>query len=67
MTNPRTGQQGLVGKVGTALTDINPTGKIAIRGEYWNARAETMIPKGEKVRVTRIEGLEVTVTPNGGV
>jgi membrane protein implicated in regulation of membrane protease activity len=26
-----------------------------------------MIPKGEKVRVTRIEGLEVTVTPNGGV
>ncbi len=67
MTNPRTGQQGLVGKVGTALTDINPTGKIAIRGEYWNARAETMIPKGEKVIVTRIDGLEVTVAPNGGV
>ncbi|MFH0958742.1 MAG: nodulation protein NfeD [Pseudomonadota bacterium] len=67
MGKPRTGQQGLVGKVGTALTDINPTGKIALHGEYWNARAETMIPKGEKVRVTRIEDLEVTVTPNGGV
>ena len=67
MRKPRTGQQGLVGEVGTALTDINPTGKIAVRGEYWNARAETMIPKGEKVRVTKIQNLEVTVAPNGGV
>jgi membrane-bound serine protease (ClpP class) len=67
MRKPRTGQQGLVGEVGTALTDINPTGKIDVRGEYWNARAETMIPKGEKVRVTKIDGLEVTVAPNGGV
>jgi hypothetical protein len=26
-----------------------------------------MIPKGEKVRVTKIQDLEVTVAPNGGV
>jgi membrane-bound serine protease (ClpP class) len=63
ISKPMTGQQGLIGEVGSALTDINPTGRIALHGEYWNARSQTMIPKGVKVKVRGIRDLEVTVDP----
>ncbi|MCX5874634.1 MAG: nodulation protein NfeD [Deltaproteobacteria bacterium] len=67
MKKPRTGQQGLVGEVGTALTDIDPEGKVAVHGEYWNARSEGRIPKGEKVRVIKVLDMEVSVTRHSGL
>ncbi len=66
MHKPRTGQQGLVDEVGVAITDIDPTGKVAVHGEYWNARSEVRIPKGEKVRVTRVQDMEIGVTKHTG-
>ena len=59
---PRTGEAGLVGEVGTAVTDVSDEGKVHVHGEYWNARADGLIPKGEKVRVIRVENLFVNVT-----
>jgi membrane-bound serine protease (ClpP class) len=62
MRKPMTGVQGLIGEVGTALTDLEQTGKVAVRGEYWNARADGRIPKGERVRVLRVENMLLFVT-----
>jgi membrane-bound serine protease (ClpP class) len=62
LSKPRTGQQGLTGEVGIALTDINAWGRVAIHGEFWNARADRHIPKGEKVRVIGVESLSLVVT-----
>ncbi len=36
---PITGAEGLIGEVGTALADIDPTGKVFVHGEYWDARS----------------------------
>ncbi len=62
LRKPLTGTQGLVGEIGVALTDIDNKGKVAIHGEYWNARADIRIPKGSKVRVAAVEGLHIKVT-----
>jgi membrane-bound serine protease (ClpP class) len=60
---PVTGQEGLLGKVGTARTEIDGNGKIFIHGEYWDARAKARIPEGAKVKVVGIEGLTLDVEP----
>jgi len=63
---PRTGEQGMIGAVGVALNDLDTEGKVLIHGEYWNARADRRVPKGEKVRVTRIDDLWLMVTRDAG-
>ena len=51
------GVSGLVNEVGTALTDLEPDGRIFVHGEYWNARSERPVRKGAKVRVRKVEAL----------
>jgi membrane-bound serine protease (ClpP class) len=58
------GQEGLVGLVGTAETDIAPEGKAFVHGEIWNARSTTSIGRGEKVKVVRVDGMTVVVESN---
>ncbi|MGC8604546.1 MAG: NfeD family protein, partial [Desulfomonilaceae bacterium] len=65
MHKPRTGQRGLIGETGVAITDIGPTGKVLTHGEYWNARSDTKIPKGSTVKVTKVQELEITVEIDG--
>ncbi len=62
LRRPRTGEQGLIGEVGFAVSDVNSEGKVAVHGEYRNARADSHIPKGERVRVIKVDGLYVVVT-----
>jgi membrane-bound serine protease (ClpP class) len=62
MKKPRTGVQGLIGEIGTAVSDLDPEGKVSVHGEYWNARADSRIPKGERVRVIKVESLFLLVT-----
>lgn len=62
MAKPRTGTQGLTGEVGVAMTDLANEGKVLVHGEYWNARSDSVIPKGERVRVIRVDGLWIHVT-----
>lgn len=66
MKRPRTGAQGLTGEVGKALTDLDAEGKVALHGEVWNARADSRIPKGERVRVVRVDSLCLIVTRDAG-
>lgn len=65
-SKPRTGGKGLIGEVGYALSDLDTEGKVAVHGEYWNARADSRIPKGEKVRVVTVENLWLRVTRDVG-
>jgi membrane-bound serine protease (ClpP class) len=61
---PMTGEEGLVGEVGTALNDINPTGKVLVHGEYWDARSvTTAIASGARVRVVAVGSKHIDVEP----
>jgi membrane-bound serine protease (ClpP class) len=59
---PRTGDSGLIGEEGVAVTDIDNEGRAYLHGEYWNARSDSHIPKGERVRVIGVENLRINVT-----
>jgi membrane-bound serine protease (ClpP class) len=56
-----TGKQGMIGSVGEARTDIDPEGKVFVKGELWNAHAPSRVQMGEHVVVKKIEGLELEV------
>jgi membrane-bound serine protease (ClpP class) len=59
-----TGQEGLVGEEGEALSDVGPEGgRVFVHGEYWNAFSDAPIGKGSAVRVAAVEGLRVKVVP----
>lgn len=59
---PTTGSESMVGMPALALTDLDPEGEIRIAGEDWHALAQDPpIPKGTRVRVTRIDGFTLHV------
>jgi membrane-bound serine protease (ClpP class) len=61
-----TGQEGLIGLEGVALTALGPQGgRILLRGEYWNARCAVPLPVGARVTVEKVNGLTVDVSPTG--
>ena len=51
----------MIGMKGEATTALGPEGKVFIRGEFWNAQAEEAIDEGERVEVTRVDGLVIHV------
>jgi len=57
-----TGQEGMVGAVGVALTALNPKGTVLVQGERWQARAEDgPVAENEEVVVLRLDGLNLIV------
>jgi len=58
-----TGAQGLIGEHGTASTDLKPDGQVFVHGETWGATSTQPVRRGAAVRVTRVEGLHLTVKP----
>ncbi|MCP5053854.1 MAG: nodulation protein NfeD [bacterium] len=64
-----TGQEGMVGEIGVAKTDIDKTaGKVFVHGEWWNAVTSLAepIPAGSKVVIESMENFVLNVTPTGG-
>jgi membrane-bound serine protease (ClpP class) len=61
--HPVTGVAGMVGEVGHALTAIEPgrAGRVATHGEIWRAIALESIAEGDRLRITNVDGLTVTV------
>lgn len=57
----RTGEEALIGMTGEASEDFDGEGRIWLLGESWQAKSSNAIRKGEKVRVTSRNGLELTV------
>jgi membrane-bound serine protease (ClpP class) len=60
-SRPVSGSAGLMHEEGTALTDLDPQGRVFVHGEYWNARSERPVSKGARVRVTKVEALRLDV------
>ncbi len=58
-----TGSEGMIGEIGVAVGDLTPEGRILVRGEYWNAVATAPLKGGDRVRVTAIDHLNLTVEP----
>ena len=56
-----TGEQGLIGEVGIAFTDLAPSGKVFVHGELWNAHSAKPVRSGAQVRVIAIHQLELEV------
>jgi len=55
------GAEGLINLIGVAQGPIQPTGKVFVHGELWDARSSEPIEAGERVRVVKMEGLKLTV------
>ncbi len=66
----QTGEEGMIGQMGSAITELAPAGKVFVHGEYWNAvaggaPAGARLPAGTPVRVTAIDRLTLTVEAIG--
>ena len=51
----------MIGLVGVADSDVHRSGRIKVRGEYWEARSDSPVKAGRPVRVVAINNLTVTV------
>jgi membrane-bound serine protease (ClpP class) len=64
LRRPITGQEGIIGQIAEARTDIAPEGTVFTGGTLWRARTmETGIAAGSKVEVKATEGLVLLVEP----
>jgi membrane-bound serine protease (ClpP class) len=57
----RSGVEALVGAEGEVVAPLEPTGFVAIRGEYWQAVSNVALPRGTRVRVVGAEARRLTV------
>ncbi len=57
------GNAGLVGEIGRAIGGLDPSGRVFVHGEIWNADAEAPVRPDQSVRVIGVEGLRLRVRP----
>ena len=62
---PKVGPETLIGSIGSAVTDCKPTGTVRVRGEVWQARSDSGVGVGQRVRVLGRDGLTLLVEPLG--
>jgi len=59
---PLVGIETMVGKLGVARSDLDPTGFVYVNGEYWSAEAEReSVREGDRVIILAVHGLKVLV------
>jgi membrane-bound serine protease (ClpP class) len=56
-----TGNQGMIGLIGIADSDIHRGGRARVRGEYWQAQSSVPISAGKTVRVLAVKDLTLKV------
>ena len=57
------GQEELLGAVAEVLADFDRFGRVRVHSEVWNALSDLPLRKGQRVRVTRLDGLTLNVEP----
>jgi len=57
------GREELPGARGEALDDFSDRGRIRIHGEIWQAETRVPLKRGDRVRVSAVEGLVLHVEP----
>ncbi len=58
-----TGREELIGSVGVVLDEEGAENWARVHSERWRVRSATPLARGQHVRVTACNGLELTVTP----
>jgi len=53
----------MIGAFAEVFEDFTGSGRVRFGGELWNAISGTPLRKGQQVRITRVEGLQVWVEP----
>jgi membrane-bound serine protease (ClpP class) len=61
-----TGEEGLLGEIGEALSDLELEGRVFVHGETWNARSRSVIRKGSRVKVVGVQGMMLEVEEHRG-
>jgi len=56
-----TGAEGMLGERGEVIEPCEPTGRVRVHGEIWNARCDPPAGVGDRVRVRGVEGLTLVV------
>lgn len=59
-----TGMEQLVGDTAVAMNDFSGRGEVRIYGEQWNAVSNVPVSRGQRLRVDRVEGLTLHVSPS---
>jgi membrane-bound serine protease (ClpP class) len=54
---------GMVDLIGEARTALEPSGKVFVHGEYWDAVSNAPVPSGGEVRVVAVDGMTLRVEP----
>jgi membrane-bound serine protease (ClpP class) len=57
------GREDMIGAVAVALDDFEGPGHVSAHGERWNALSEAPVRRGQKLRVTGMNGLVLSVRP----
>jgi membrane protein implicated in regulation of membrane protease activity len=60
---PQVGWETLIGATAEVVQDCSPAGLVRVQGELWQARCETDVRPGERVRVRGLDGLTLLVEP----
>ena len=58
-----TGPEQLIGDHAEAMGEFEGKGTVRIYGELWNAVSNARVVRGQRVRVDRVEGLTLHVSP----
>lgn len=61
MRKPFSGSEAMIGTEAEAVTDITGEGEVLVKGEYWKATSDRPIRKGAKVKILKMEGLNLNV------
>lgn len=57
------GQEEMIGNTGEALESFKTEGRVRVHSEHWNARTRAPVKRGQKVKITGMEGLVLLVEP----
>ncbi len=57
------GMEEMLDSMGEVIEDFDHTGRIHIHGETWQAQTVSPLKRGDKVKVTAIDGLKLHVKP----
>ncbi|MFZ0452564.1 MAG: nodulation protein NfeD [Ignavibacteriaceae bacterium] len=59
---PSTGEEGIVGEFGKAISDLNPNGLVRVHGEIWDAEtSDAKIETGSRIVVEQVNKLKLKV------
>jgi len=59
------GREEMIGATGEALADFDGEGWARVHGEQWKVRTSRPVRRGQKLRVTGMQGLILSVEPTG--